>query len=235
MIVPARLKPGTDEWSRFFYPTPTHENITTCVRKYSESKQAKDAIFLFDIFRHFPENKTREVVSMKVDALLDYMSNPVWIHKRYIIAHILSDKDFDRKLQGGVKTIVNKMADASPSKRDKYDTFARYYCAFHNPQHYLPGHWIAPALSEYERLDHFLQGKEFYWGERYIPYSKQFSKFVDFYGLQDYSMWHLHIFLTQLHSDETSVREHRFPCKETMGYSRNSHILNIINAANCSK
>lgn len=235
MYVPARLKPGTDEWSRFFYPTPTHENITTCVRKYSESKQAKDAIFLFDIFRHFPENKTREVVSMKVDALLDYMSNPVWIHKRYIIAHILSDKDFDRKLQGGVKTIVNKMADASPSKRDKYDTFARYYCAFHNPQHYLPGHWIAPALSEYERLDHFLQGKEFYWGERYIPYSKQFSKFVDFYGLQDYSMWHLHIFLTQLHSDETSVREHRFPCKETMGYSRNSHILNIINAANCSK
>ena len=235
MYVPARLKPGTDEWSRFFYPTPTHENITTCVRKYSESKQAKDAIFLFDIFRHFPENKTREVVSLKVDALLDYMSNPVWIHKRYIIAHILSDKDFDRKLQGGVKTIVNKMADASPSKRDKYDTFARYYCAFHNPQHYLPGHWIAPALSEYERLDHFLQGKEFYWGERYIPYSKQFSKFVDFYGLQDYSMWHLHIFLTQLHSDETSVREHRFPCKETMGYSRNSHILNIINAANCSK
>ena len=235
MYVPARLKPGTDEWSRFFYPTPTHENITTCVRKYSESKQAKDAIFLFDIFRHFPENKTREVVSMKVDALLDYMSNPVWIHNRYIIAHILSNKDFDRKLQGGVKTIVNKMADASPSKRDKYDTFARYYCAFHNPQHYLPGHWIAPALSEYERLDHFLQGKEFYWGERYIPYSKQFSKFVDFYGLQDYSMWHLHIFLTQLHSDETSVREHRFPCKETMGYSRNSHILNIINAANCSK
>ncbi len=235
MYVPARLKPGTDEWSRFFYPTPTHENITTCVRKYSESKQAKDAIFLFDIFRHFPENKTREVVSMKVDALLDYMSNPVWIHKRYIIAHILSDKDFDRKLQGGVKTIVNKMADASPSKHDKYDTFARYYCAFHNPQHYLPGHWIAPALSEYERLDHFLQGKEFYWGERYIPYSKQFSKFVDFYGLQDYSMWHLHIFLTQLHSDETSVREHRFPCKETMGYSQNSHILNIINAANCSK
>ena len=235
MYVPARLKPGTDEWSRFFYPTPTHENITTCVRKYSESKQAKDAIFLFDIFRHFPENKTREVVSLKVDALLDYMSNPVWIHNRYIIAHILSNKDFDRKLQGGVKTIVNKMADASPSKRDKYDTFARYYCAFHNPQHYLPGHWIAPALSEYERLDHFLQGKEFYWGERYIPYSKQFSKFVDFYGLQDYSMWHLHIFLTQLHSDETSVREHRFPCKETMGYSRNSHILNIINAANCSK
>ena len=235
MYVPARLKPGTDEWSRFFYPTPTHENITTCVRKYSESKQAKDAIFLFDIFRHFPENKTREVVSMKVDALLDYMSNPVWIHKRYIIAHILSDKDFDRKLQGGVKTIVNKMADASPSKRDKYDTFARYYCAFHNPQHYLPGHWIAPALSEYERLDHFLQGKEFYWGERYIPYSKQFSKFVDFYGLQDYSMWHLHIFLTQLHSDETSVREHRFPCNETIGYSQNSHILNIINAANCSK
>ena len=37
MIVPARLKPGTDEWSRFFYPTPTHENITACVSKYSES------------------------------------------------------------------------------------------------------------------------------------------------------------------------------------------------------
>ena len=106
MIVPARLKPGTDEWSRFFYPTPTHENITACVSKYSESNQAKEAVFLFDVFRHSPENKTREIVSMKVDTLLDYMGNPAWVHKRYIIAYILSDKDFDRKLQKGVKSIV---------------------------------------------------------------------------------------------------------------------------------
>ena len=232
MIVPARLKPGTDEWSRFFYPTPTHENITACVSKYSESNQAKEAVFLFDVFRHSPENKTREIVSMKVDTLLDYMGNPAWIHKRYIIAYILSDKDFDRKLQKGVKSIVNKIADSSHAKHKKCDTFARYYCAFHNPQYYLPGHWITPALLEYERLDHFLQGEDFYGGERYIPYKKQFDKFVDFYGLQDYSTWHLHIFLTQLHSEETRVREHRFPCKDTMGYSQNTHILNIINAAN---
>lgn len=160
------------------------------------------------------------------------MGNPAWIHKRYIIAYILSDKDFDRKLQKGVKSIVNKIADSSHAKHKKYDTFARYYCAFHNPQYYLPGHWITPALLEYERLDHFLQGEDFYGGERYIPYKKQFDKFVDFYGLQDYSTWHLHIFLTQLHSEETRVREHRFPCKDTMGYSQNTHILNIINAAN---
>ena len=140
--------------------------------------------------------------------------------------------DFDRKLQKGVKSIVNKIADSSHAKHKKYDTFARYYCAFHNPQYYLPGHWITPALLEYERLDHFLQGEDFYGGERYIPYKKQFDKFVDFYGLQDYSTWHLHIFLTQLHSEETRVREHRFPCKDTMGYSQNTHILNIINAAN---
>ena len=126
----------------------------------------------------------------------------------------------------------NKIADSSHAKHKKYDTFARYYCAFHNPQYYLPGHWITPALLEYERLDHFLQGEDFYGGERYIPYKKQFDKFVDFYGLQDYSTWHLHIFLTQLHSEETRVREHRFPCKDTMGYSQNTHILNIINAAN---
>ena len=189
MIVPARLKPGTDEWSRFFYPTPTHENITACVSKYSESNQAKEAVFLFDVFRHSPENKTREIVSMKVDTILDYMGNPAWIHKRYIIAYILSDKDFDRKLQKGVKSIVNKIADSSHAKHKKYDTFARYYCAFHNPQYYLPGHWITPALLEYERLDHFLRGEDFYGGERYIPYKKQFDKFVDFYGLQDYSTW----------------------------------------------
>lgn len=231
MIVPARLKPGTDEWSRFFYPTPTHENITACVSKYSESKQAKKAVFLFDVFRHSPENKTREIVSMKVEALLNYMNNPVDIHQNYIIRHILSDKDFDRKLQKGVKSIVNKIADSSRAKK-KYDTFARYYCAFHNPQYYLPGLWIEPALWEYEKLDHFLQGENFYWGNRYIPYSKQFSKFVDFYGLQDYSAWHLHIFLWQLHREELYVNEHRFPCKEAIRGSSNSYNLSIINAAN---
>lgn len=89
MIVPARLKPGTDEWSRFFYPTPTHENITACVSKYSESNQAKEAVFLFDVFRHSPENKTREIVSMKVEALLDYMNNPVDIHQNYITIQVV--------------------------------------------------------------------------------------------------------------------------------------------------
>ena len=89
MIVPARLKPGTAEWSRFFYPTPTHENITACVSKYSESKQSKEAIFLFDVFRNSPENKTREIVSMKVEALLDYMNNPVDIHQNYITIQVV--------------------------------------------------------------------------------------------------------------------------------------------------
>ena len=118
MIVPARLKPGTEEWSRFFYPTPTHENITACVSKYSESDKAKEAIFLFDVFRHFPENKTRETVTRKVEALLDYMVPHVDIHQNDIIRHILSDKDFDRKLQRGVKSIVNKIADTSRAKEN---------------------------------------------------------------------------------------------------------------------
>lgn len=231
MIVPARLKPGTEGWSRFFYPTPTHENITACVSKYSESDKAKEAVFLFDVFRHSPENKTRETVTRKVEALLDYMVPHVDIHQNDIIRHILSDKDFDRKLQRGVKSIVNKIADTSRAK-EKYDAFARYYCSFHNPQHYLPGLGIKSALWEYEKLDHFLQGEKFYWGDRYTPYVKQFEKFVDFYGLQDYSAWHLHIFLWQLGREELHVREHRFPCKEAMRGSSNSYNLSIIKAAN---
>ena len=82
MYVPARLKPGIDEWSRFFYPTPTHENITTCVRKYSESKQAKDAIFLdgwtnpLNWINHFPEmfsNPSNE----NINTYLKWLSNEV--------------------------------------------------------------------------------------------------------------------------------------------------------------
>ena len=149
-----------------------------------------------------------------------------------LLKKILSEKDFDKKLQRGVKTIVDKITDSSRSKHDKYDSVARFYCAFHYPQHYLPAHWIEPALWEYERLDHFLQGEKFYWGKRYTPYVKQFNKFVDFYGLQDYSAWHLHIFLDQLHSTELREREHRFPCNEVMRSTSNSYNLSIINAAN---
>lgn len=89
MIVPARLKPGTDEWNRFFYPTPTHEEIITRVRSYSESKRSEDEKFLFEMFKHFPENKTKEIINMKVGTLLDYMGNSVLLHfvkKRRCIA-----------------------------------------------------------------------------------------------------------------------------------------------------
>ena len=232
MIVPARLKPGTDEWNRFFYPTPTHEEIITRVRSYSESKRSEDEKFLFEMFKHFPENKTKEIINMKVGTLLDYMGNSKWVNQDRVVKKILSEKDFDKKLQRGVKTIVDKITDSSRSKHDKYDSVARFYCAFHYPQHYLPAHWIEPALWEYERLDHFLQGEKFYWGKRYTPYVKQFNKFVDFYGMQDYSAWHLHIFLDQLHSTELREREHRFPCNEVMRSTSNSYNLSIINAAN---
>ena len=112
MTVPATLKPGMEGWSRFFHPLPTHEEITARVHRYSESKHSEDASFVFDMFERFPENKTREIVTMKVAALLDYMGNPPWVHERFIIAHILSEKDFDRNLQRGVKSIVNKIADS---------------------------------------------------------------------------------------------------------------------------
>lgn len=68
--------------------------------------------------------------------------------------------------------------------------------------------------------------------EEGISSVKQFNKFVDFYGLQDYSAWHLHIFLDQLHSTELREREHRFPCNEVMRSTSNSYNLSIINAAN---
>ena len=92
MIVPARLKPGTDEWNRFFYPTPTHEEIITRVRSYSESKRSEDEKFLFEMFKHFPENKTKEIINMKVGTLLDYMGNSKWVNQDRVVKKILSER-----------------------------------------------------------------------------------------------------------------------------------------------
>ena len=62
MIVPATLKPGTEGWSRFFHPLPTHEEITSRVHRYSESKHSADASFVFDMFERFPENKQEKLL-----------------------------------------------------------------------------------------------------------------------------------------------------------------------------
>ena len=197
-----------------------------------DSERSKKESFVYDLFEKFPKNKSREIVTLKVEALLDFMGNPHRIHQRYIISHILSDKNFDNKLQRGVKSIVDGIANTSPSKHYKYDDFARFYCAFHNIELYLSGFALTTTLWSYEYLDHFLQGDTFYSGNRYAPYVKLFNRFIDFYGLRDYPIWDLQLALYQFSVDEFHESQRRSPCKDLMGYSQNSYNLSIINAAN---
>ena len=147
------------------------------------------------------------------------------IYLPFITHYILSEKDFDNKLQRGVKSIVEGIT-ASSRARWKYASFARRYCAFHRPDLYLGSGWEI-GLVMYERLYGFMQGESFSGGTGYAAHTKPFWTFRKVYGLEKYSLPDLQHFLRQLYHEESEYNEHCHADKDSKRCSQNAFILNI--------
>lgn len=214
-----------DPERRRFYPLPTESVIQSVLERYEKSDRCAEEKRIISFFRQLPFNKSKNDVLLKATALKSFMGNPS-LHLPFITHYILSEKNFDSKLQRGVKSIVDGITASSRAKW-KYASFARQYCAFHKPEFYLGAGWSL-ALVMYERLYHFMQGERFPTTIRYAEYTKPFRIFRDFYGLAQYSLLDLQHFLQQLYRDESEYTAHYHADELSQRCSRNALILDFI-------
>lgn len=210
---------------RRFYPLPTDAVIRSTLARYEKSDYCAKERKIIAFFQQLPQNNTRADILLKATALRSFMGNP-HIYLPFITHHIHSERDFDRKLQRGVKSIVDGIT-ASSRARWKYASFARQYCAFHRPDLYLGSGWEI-GIVMYERLYGFMQGESFSGGTRYAAHTKPFWIFREFYGLEKYSLPDLQHFLRQLYHEESEYNEHYHADKDSRRCSRNTFILDLI-------
>ena len=207
-----------------FYPLPTDSVIRSTLERFEKSDYCARERKIIAFFQRLLLNNNRADVLLKATALKSFMGSPN-IYLPFITHYILSEKDFDNKLQRGVKSIVEGIT-ASSRARWKYASFARRYCAFHRPDLYLGSGWEI-GLVMYERLYGFMQGESFSGGTGYAAHTKPFWTFRKVYGLEKYSLPDLQHFLRQLYHEESEYNEHCHADKDSKRCSQNAFILNI--------
>ena len=211
-----------------FYPLPTDSVIRSTMERFEKSDYCARERKIIALFQRLPLNNNRADVLLKATALKSFMGSPN-IYLPFITHYILSEKDFDNKLQRGVKSIVDGIT-ASSRARWKYASFARRYCAFHRPDLYLGPGWEI-GLIMYERLYGFMQSESFSGGTRYAAHTKPFWIFREFYGLEKYSLPDLQHFLRQLYHEESEYNEHYHADKDSRRCSQNefgTHVMRCI-------
>ena len=208
-----------------FYPLPTDSVIRSTLERFEKSDYYVNEREIIAFFQRLPLNNNRADVLLKATALKSFMGSPN-IYLPFVTHYILSEKNFDNKLQRGVKSIVDGIT-ASSRARWKYASFARRYCAFHRPDLYLGSGWEI-ELVMYERLYGFMQGESFSGGTRYAAHTKPFWIFRKVYGLEKYSLPDLQHFLRQLYHEESEHNEHYHSDKDSRRCSQNAFILDYM-------
>ena len=122
-----------------FYPFPTDSVIRNTLERFEKSEYCARGRKIIAFFQQLPFNKIKADVFLKATALKSFMDNPN-IHLPFITSYILSEWEFDSKLQRGLKSINDGIAVSSRTKW-KYASFARLYCSFHRPDLYLDSGW----------------------------------------------------------------------------------------------
>lgn len=209
------------------FPPPTAGEIQKRLERFENSEYGSEENSLIRLFQGCPGNTTREDVLLKATALKSFLHQER-LNTATIVRHILNTPDFDKKLNKGVKSLVDGIALSSRAKW-KYTTFARYYCGCHKPDAYLidpPG--TSLALLMYDRQDHFSEETIHRSMNRYSAFARQFEQFRDFYHLQDNSLLDIQHFLYQVAKDDVAEFSKRHPIKRDHRAFRNAEIMAFI-------
>jgi hypothetical protein len=178
-------------------PTPTL--ITEYLERWNTSEKMQNYRLQEESLRLLfkelcPENKTIEHILLKVSVLNDFYSTNIF--DTYTVAkHILSHC-IDTHLHNRNCDIVNVIAATSINGKAKnFYSFASKYCSHHNPEAFpIYDSFVDKMLQYYRKKDRFCSFNQ----DDLKTYSKFrdiIEKFKEYYGLADFSLRQIDIFL----------------------------------------
>ena len=213
------------ENQRRFYPIPTDAVIKAVLERYKTTDICEREEKTIALFQRNPLNDNGTDVDLKLTALRAMLHWPGLDLSR-VRRFILSEKDFDKKLRRGVKSLVDGITSANRD-RLKYFSFACMYCAFHQPELYLSDNecW---TLEKYNWLYNFMQGRHISHSTYYSVAMKPLFIFREYYGLQRYSLPDIQHFLAQLSREESDERARYAFDRDSERISRNEVILGML-------
>ena len=177
-------------------PQPTPAQIRKYIKRWDtlENYVLQEAS-LNRLFQDLcPKNTSIEDVLLKVSALNDFYSTNIF--KTYPVAKRILKLNIDQRIKSGDLTLVNQIAKVtiSGSKKNFY-SFASKYCNHHNPEAFpIYDSYVKKMLMHFKRVDKYEPFKvgDLKSYERFVEVINRFRKF---YGLQEFSMRQIDIYL----------------------------------------
>lgn len=170
--------------------------------EYVRSDESLEKLFT----ETYPRNTDLEDVLIKVCSLNAIYSTQIF--STFTVAKHIVDLDIDQRLKNKDKELVNQIAEVKVNgqKTRNFYSFATKYCSHHFPEDY-------PMYDVYveKMLMHFMWVDEFYEFNKvdlkhYPTYHAVIMAFSRFYGLQDFSLKEIDIYLWQAGKDYFSKK-----------------------------
>lgn len=176
--------------------SPRPELIIEYLNKWDKLENYKlQEASLSLLFRELcPENRTIEHVLLKVSALNDFYSTNIF--DTFTVAKHILDHRIDIHLKNYNYEIVNTIAAISiKGKTRNFYSFASKYCSHHEPEVFpIYDSFVEKMLLHYRKSDHFY-GFEQGDLKKYARFIKIIKQFKQHYGLEDFSLREIDIFL----------------------------------------
>ena len=177
-------------------PQPTPAQIRKYIKRWDtlEDYVLQEASLnrLFQVL--CPKNISIEDVLLKVSALNDFYSTNIF--KTYPVAKRILKLDIDGRIKSGDLTLVNQIAKVTISGSQKnFYSFASKYCNHHNPEAFpIYDSYVKKMLMHFKRVDKYEPFKVDDLKE-YKRFVEVINRFREFYGLQEYSLRQIDIYL----------------------------------------
>lgn len=179
-------------------PRPTVDEVNKWLEKWNNTEDIfiseTTLIHLFN--GENKRNDSLESVLIKCTVLNYFYSTN--IYKIFPVAKHIVSLNIDERLAKGDPTLVEEIANVTISGKKKFFySFSTKYCSRHNPDEYpIYDSYVVKVLKYYRDVDKFVQFKDNDL-KTYSVFKTILVKFRDYYGLEQFSLKELDMFLWQ--------------------------------------
>lgn len=159
--------------------------------RYIEQEGALNKLFK----KLVPSNTDILDILLKCSTLNDFYSTNIF--KVYTVAKHIHDLDIDKRLLASDEEIVNEIAKVKEINKNFY-SFATKYCSHHRPDDYpIYDSYILKVLIHFSKKDNFAKFKSEDL-RNYPKFKEVLIAFRNFYGLNDYTLKEIDMYLWQI-------------------------------------
>lgn len=179
-------------------PRPCEEEVEKYLEKWKHlGKYVVQEKALNKLFTTMPQNTELEEILLKVTVLNKFYSAGILDKDILSVTIHIYNLNIDERLEKGDLSLVEDISNVPYTKR--YYSFASKYCSHHKNLIFpICDSYVKEVLYYYNKKEHFAKFTKTKLGEDYILFTEVLNKFMEHFGISNYTLKEIDQYLWQL-------------------------------------